>query len=75
MCIALVIYVIWEVAGCTCQIEMWGLRCDFHVGVILWSVEAFHNHAPSLPVVLLKSLNVRSNICAEHTRGGGGVVQ
>lgn len=41
----------FEVASCTCQIEMWGCGVIFNVGVIVWSVKAFHNHAHSLTVV------------------------
>lgn len=36
-----------------------GVQCDIYVGVIVWSVEAFHNHTHFHPVVLLKSLYVR----------------
>lgn len=38
------------------------MRCDIYVGVIVWSVKAFHNHAHPLPAVLLKSVNMRSRM-------------
>lgn len=34
------------------------MQCDIYVGVIVWSVKAFHNHTHSLPVALLKSVYV-----------------
>ncbi len=42
-----------------------GVQCDIYVGVIVWSVKAFHNHAHSLPVVLLKSVYVWILICGK----------
>lgn len=44
-----------------------GVRCDIYVGVIVWSVKAFHNHTHSLPVVLLKSVYVWILICGKCT--------
>lgn len=68
---------IWCISGCMCMplwfggsrlyVSDWdvGVRCDIYVGVIVWSVKAFHNHTHSLPVVLLKSVYVWILICGK----------
>lgn len=45
-----------------------GVWCDIYVGVIVWSVKAFHNRTHSLPVVLVKSVDVWILICGKCTR-------